>query len=202
MLAVWASTQLGTGLRSKACLAAMDIANAIRQFNQSSTTLKLPTRIGLHFGEMLLGNIGAIDHYEYRPVGDIVNTVSRIENLNKRLGTWVLISQAVFEGLEGFLTREVGSFTLTGKSKPLVIYELLGCLENTGQKEKDLCAVFSEGLKAYKQQCWEEAAKKFCTCMHEYKDDGLSKFYLSLCEQYKEKPPGEDWNGTVCMNKN
>jgi len=202
MLAVWASTQTDATIRNNACLAAMDIANAIQQFNQSSSILKLPTRIALHSGEMMLGNIGAMDHYEYRPIGDIVNTVSRIENLNKCLGTWVLISHAAIEGLDGFLTREVGSFILTGKSTPLVIYELLGCLEDASQKQKELCAIFSEGLTAYKQQFWEEATKKFSTCMNVSRDDGLSKFYLSLCDKYKEKPPGEDWNGVVCLNKN
>ena len=202
MLAVWASTQPDATIRNNACLAAMDIANAIQQFNQSSSILKLPTRIGLHSGEMMLGNIGAMDHYEYRPIGDIVNTVSRIENLNKCLGTWVLISHAAVEGLDGFLTREVGSFILTGKSKSIVIYELLGCLEDASQKQKELCAVFSEGLTAYKQQFWEEATKKFSTCMNLSRDDGLSKFYLTLCDKYKEKPPGADWNGVVYLNKN
>jgi adenylate cyclase len=201
MLAVWASAQPDATIKQKACLAAMDIANAIQQFNQSSGSLKLPTRIGLHSGEMVLGNIGAMDHYEYRPVGDIVNTVSRIERLNKPLNTWVLISQAVREGLDGFLIREAGTFLLTGKSKPMVIYELLGCLENTSQEQKDLCAVFSEGLTAYKQQFWEEATKKFCTCMNVCKDDGLSKFYAAHCDTYKENPPEEGWNGVVCLDK-
>ena len=201
MLAVWASAQPDATIKQKACLAAMDIANAIQQFNQSSGILKLPTRIGLHSGAMVLGNVGAMDHYEYRPVGDIVNTVSRIERLNKPLNTWVLISQAVREGLDGFLIREVGTFLLTGKSKPMVIYELLGCLENTSQEQKDLCAVFSEGLTAYKQQFWEEATKKFCTCMNVCKDDGLSKFYAALCDTYKKNPPEEGWNGVVCLDK-
>jgi adenylate cyclase len=65
--------------------------------------------------------MGAMDHYEYRPIGDIVNTATRVEGLNKYLGTRVLASEEVIHQLDGFLTREVGTFLLAGKSKPLGI---------------------------------------------------------------------------------
>ena len=85
----------------------------------------MPTRIGLHSGRMVLGHVGAMDHYEYRAVGDIVNTAARIEGLNKRFRTRILASDDVLVGLDDFLTRRLGTFVLAGKSKPLVIHELI-----------------------------------------------------------------------------
>jgi adenylate cyclase len=79
MLAVWATAKDDAMLRRRACAAALDIARAADRFNQESTTTPLPTRIGLHSGQMLLGNVGAMDHYEYRATGDIVNTATRLE---------------------------------------------------------------------------------------------------------------------------
>ena len=70
-------------LRNKACMAALDINRELEGFYQSSGETTLKTRIGVHCGQILLGNIGALDHYEYTPMGDIVNTASRIEGLNK-----------------------------------------------------------------------------------------------------------------------
>ena len=105
MLAMWVTTHLHENSRRDACYAAIDIQRAVTRFNQSSGGLQLPTRIGLHSGNFLLSSIGAIDHYEYRPVGDIVNTATRIEGLNKFLGTWVLVSDEVLEEIEGFLDR-------------------------------------------------------------------------------------------------
>ena len=92
MLAIWAAAEPDATLRKQACLAALEIADAVDQFKHTSGTLELPTRIGLHAGPMLLGSIGALDHYEYRAVGDMVNTASRVEGLNKFLGTQILVS--------------------------------------------------------------------------------------------------------------
>jgi adenylate cyclase len=104
MLALWATAQPDAALRKQACLAALDISSAVQRFIQSASSWQIPTRIGLHSGAMLLGNVGALDHYEYRAVGDIVNTSSRIEGLNKQLGTRILVSEEVLDQLAGLLT--------------------------------------------------------------------------------------------------
>jgi len=80
---------------------------AVERFNSLHPATPLPTRIGLHGGRMLLGNIGAMDHYEYRAVGDIVTTATRIEGLNKHLRTQILASRTIIDDLEGFSTREL-----------------------------------------------------------------------------------------------
>ena len=200
MLALWAAADSNSGVRNKACHAALDIAGAINQFNQSSDNLHLPTRIGLHSGQILLGNIGAVDHYEYRPVGDIVNTVSRIEGLNKYLGTWILATEEVLAGIDGFLTREMGSFVLVGKSKPVTVHELLCRTEDANEDQKNLCSTFCEGLEAYRNQSWEEALNILIGSMKIREEDGPSKFYSELCKKYREKPPEGCWAGTVCLN--
>ncbi len=201
MLAIWATAHPDAALRIQACLAALDIASAVHRFNQASDTLQLPTRIGLHSGHMLLGTIGAIDHYEYRPVGDIVNTASRIEGLNKYLGTRILASEEVLYQLEGFLARELGKFLLVGKSAPIVVYELMCRMEESSEQQKSLCAMFAEALSAYRRQSWGEAIEIFYEFMKTCREDGPSIFYLKLSEKYRENPPGEMWNDIVCLNK-
>ena len=74
ILAIWKAAQAEAGLRRQACLAALDVAKAVHRFNESFENLNLPTRIGVHSGQIFLGNIGAGDHYEYGPTGDTVNT--------------------------------------------------------------------------------------------------------------------------------
>ncbi len=98
MLALWHSAGPETRLREKGCQAALRIVEAVEQFNRKQQTKPLPTRIGLHCGYLLMDNIGAEDHFEYAPVGDIINTVSRIEGLNKRLTTKILASQGSSSG--------------------------------------------------------------------------------------------------------
>ena len=103
MLAIWATTEPDASLRNRAMVAALAAATAVDRFNAASGRFALPTRIGLHSGRLLLGSVGAIDHYEYRAVGDIVNTATRLEGLNKHLGTRLLVSAEVLHGLEDLI---------------------------------------------------------------------------------------------------
>jgi adenylate cyclase len=200
MLAIWATAQPDSALRTRACLTALDIAGAVQKFNQSHDNLKLPTRIGLHSGYMLLGNIGAINHYEYTPIGDIVNTASRIEGLNKYFNTRIVLSEEVLHQVDGFLTRELGKFLLFGKSKPVVVYELICRIGESSEQQRRLCSIFSKALNAFRRQSWEEAIKGFNESMEIHSEDGPSIFYLELCEKYRENPPGEMWDGLVSLD--
>ena len=193
MLALWAKAHPEAALRNQACVAALDIADATDWFNRSNQNLQLLTRIGLHSGHISLGNVGAIDHYEYRPTGDIVNTASRMEGLNKYLGTRVLVSKEVLHQLDHFLARELGEFIFAGKSKPIMVYELICRKEASNLQIRSLCKTFSEALCAYRKQSWTDAMERFHDSLKFDEQDGPSCFYLNLCKKYREKPPGEGW---------
>ena len=201
MLALWATTSSEAITKEKACAAALDIKKELKLFYESSEFPNLTTRIGLHCGQILLGHIGALDHYEYTPMGDIVNTASRIEYLNKRLSTGLLVSEEMVHQLNGLLTREVGKFRLAGKIKPVVVHELLGRKEEVEEKVKSACVIFAEALGAFKRQSWDEAREKFSESLEKLGEDGPSRFYMKLCEDYKQNPPGELWDGMVRMDK-
>ncbi len=199
VLSVWATEKPDITERRKACLAGLDILNSVELFKHSSDTLYLPTRIGLHSGFISLGSIGAMNRYEYRPLGDIVNTSARIENLNKYLGTRILVSEEVLHRIDDLITRKLGKFLFAGKSKAVTVYELISRLEESNARQKNLCKIFTEGLDAYDKQSWEEAIKAFYEVTKTYKEDGPSTFYLHLCEKYKINPPGEMWDGVVVL---
>jgi adenylate cyclase len=201
MLAIWVAAQPDPALKDRSCLAALDIARAMRRFNPSVDSTQLHTRIGLHAGHILMGNIGAIDHYEYRPVGDIVNTATRIEGLNKHLGTRILASEEVVLHLSGFLTREVGKFLMAGKSNPVVVHELICRLEESDEFQQSACGLFAEALDAFRRQRWDEAEEKFLEVAERLGEDGPSRFHLDLCARYRKHPPDESWDGAVRTEK-
>ncbi len=201
MLALWVSARCDPTLKAKACQAVLEIREALQQFETASSETTLKTRLGLHCGTILLGHIGALDHYEYTPMGDIVNTASRIEGLNKHLGTNVLVSGDLVEQLVGFLTREVGTFRLKGKTKPIEVYELRGQLQGADEREVKACALFAEGLAAFKQQSWDDATERFRMCLAVFGEDVPSRMYIGLCGYYKENRPEEPWDGVIHMEK-
>jgi adenylate cyclase len=199
MLALWVATRENPAPLSDACLAAIEIANAIRGFRWSDDGIALPTRIGLHSGEILLGNIGAAQHFEYRPVGDIVNTATRIEGLNKYLGTRILVSRDVVPLAGMFLARDMGRFLLVGKSRPVHVFELVNLLAEATPREKEYCASFTEGMELFRRQAWDKATEKFQQTLGIREGDGPSLFYWRLCARHSQNPPGEGWDGVVHM---
>lgn len=177
MLAIWSAPGAESSLRRNACAAALEIKQAL---DKSEQTPKLPTRIGLHAGQLVLSHIGALDHYEYRAVGDIVNTASRIENMNKKLGTSILASRETIDGLEGLITRELGLFQLKGKQQAVTLYEIICRTDALTKDVEELHSAFAEALDAYRQQSWREALGLFKGILQAHPDDGPSRYYLDL----------------------
>ena len=81
------------------------------------------TRIGVHAGEVIVGNFGGSTMFDYRALGDPVNTAARLEGVNKHLGTWICVSEVVYQGCSNMVARPVGRLVLKGKKQPLMVYE-------------------------------------------------------------------------------
>lgn len=199
MLALWPTARPDATSRSLACCAALEIVRAVEQFNQSLKALHFPIRIGMHSGFISLGNVGAMGHYEYRAVGDIVNTASRMEGLNKYLGTRILVSEEVVYQLDGFLKRPLGKFVLAGKSKPVEINELICKAGASSGTHKKLCSIFARGVDAFQKRSWEEAIGFFNDALAMDPSDGPSRFYLALAENHRSDPPATEWDGTIYL---
>ena len=197
MLAIWAAPVTNANLRRQACLASLDIAAAVEHFNQSSNRPPLKTRIGLHFGEMLLGSIGSEQHLEYRAVGDMVNTTNRIQGVNKYLGTRLLLSTEVVEGLDGFLVRPLGEFIVQGRHSSVSLAELITHKHTATPDQLWLCETFTTALNAYQSQQLDEACAGFLEILKTLPDDGPAQFFLAHCQQIQQKPLTDTWQHTI-----
>jgi adenylate cyclase len=89
------------------------------------------TRIGVHCGEVIVGNFGGNTVFDYRALGDAVNTAARLERVNKQLGTRVCISEAMLAPAMDparpppVQLRPVGQLLLQGKTRALSVLEPL-----------------------------------------------------------------------------
>lgn len=79
------------------------------------------TRIGVHTGTALVGNVGTRARSNYGAVGDVVNTASRLESLNKRIGTRIAVSGETARRCSQHRFRPVGEFVLKGKNDALAV---------------------------------------------------------------------------------
>ncbi|CAN7155123.1 adenylate/guanylate cyclase domain-containing protein [Variovorax paradoxus] len=114
----------------RACLAALQLHIETSALNRRWRADGLPefrTRVGIHTGVAIAGVLGSNDRLSYTALGDVVNVASRIEGINKQLGTHTLISEVTCAGLKGRLqTRRIDErVALRGRQTRMVLYELL-----------------------------------------------------------------------------
>jgi adenylate cyclase len=83
--------------------------------------------LGIHTGEVFAGNVGRAGKVKYAVVGDTVNLASRVESLNKELGTTMLVTEAAYRaaGLDLEVTDR-GPVSVKGREEPVRIYEVIG----------------------------------------------------------------------------
>jgi adenylate cyclase len=99
----------------------------IPQADGTTVNVHVRTRIGIHTGEALAGNLGSARRFDYTLIGDAVNFAARLEGANKYTGTAILLSDDTAQRLNGkFLLRRLGAFKVKGKGRFVVIHELLG----------------------------------------------------------------------------
>ena len=201
MFSLWPSTDPSAASKRKACNAALDIFRTIESFNERHPERALPTRIGLHSGNLLMGNIGAEGHYEYAPVGDIVNTASRIENVNKKLGTWILASEETLQECDDIATRLMGTFLMSGKKRPVTLYQLLPYEITSPLTQRLHSDAFPEALQLFHAKQWERAENVLKNCLTLDACDGPSLFYLRIISRFRQHPPGENWDGVISLQK-
>lgn len=81
------------------------------------------TRVGLHFGEAVVGNFGGERRIQYTALGDAMNTAARLESANKSLGSAIMASREFAErsGLDWW--RPMGRVVLRGRARPVDLYE-------------------------------------------------------------------------------
>jgi adenylate cyclase len=83
------------------------------------------TRIGVHSGEVIVGNFGGKTVFDYRALGDPINTAARLESVNKHFGTRMCVSQQILDGCTDAAVRPVGRLVLKGKSRAIHVFEPL-----------------------------------------------------------------------------
>lgn len=165
--------------RKKVLLAALDIRKSVAQF-QIDYEVVMPIRIGLHCGPLQVGFYGGDEHSAFRATGDAMNVVSRIEGINKLLGTSILVSTEMMEGLSGFLTRPLGAFQVQGKEKLIHVFELLDVEANASLELKEMLTRFDAALMLCRQGAWQNAFYCLDELFHEYPQDGPIRFFRKI----------------------
>jgi adenylate cyclase len=113
----------------RAVRAALRMIEEVGRFNEQQRKkggVEIDVGVGLHTGPLIAGNIGSDRKMEYTVIGDTVNVANRVESLNQKMATNVLITQQCYEATgKVFAVRELPRMQVKGKEQPLQVYEVL-----------------------------------------------------------------------------
>ncbi len=183
----------------KACLAALDYMTALNRLQAEWKRKKkvlFEARIGIHTGQMIVGNVGSSKRFDYTVIGDAVNLGARLEGANKHYGTNILISGETYRASKSKIeVREIDLITVKGKTKPVRVYELLTRKGKLSKVQKELVSVFAKALRAYRDQKWTESEKHLKEALKLNKNDGPSKTYLARIRELKKAKLPKNWDG-------
>lgn len=148
------------------------------------------TRIGLHVGNVIVGNIGTKERMNYSIIGDPVNLASRLEGVNKIYHTKICVSEDLYEKVKDrFLLRPLDIITVKGKTHPTKVFELIGLFNakeviiRPTDTQIALCKAFEEAFNLFHQKDFTKACELFLTLSKQFPEDYLLQFYLARCKE-------------------
>ena len=186
----------------EAVLSALGMVQRLKELNdelESEGLMPIKIGIGINTGEVVVGNMGSNNRFDYSILGDAANLASRLEGQSKGYGVTIILGEETAEAVEHELfSVELDSIAVKGKKDAVRIFTVLGnndwVFHNTSwymnqqQHEKF--------LDLYRNQNWLHA-ERFATDlkrewpeMSDYYDVMLTRIY-----EFKDNSPGEDWDG-------
>jgi adenylate cyclase len=120
----------GNALRcGRAMLLAMDLWNLERE---EAGAEPIKVSIGIHYGTVVLGDIGSERRLEYAVLGDSVNVASRLEELTRSLGVRMAISDHLATAIRDDADAEAGNLlseynnagpqSVRGRDEPIIVW--------------------------------------------------------------------------------
>lgn len=199
IMAFWGAPLPQEDHAARACLAALENQARLAELRQEFIGMGLPpvhARIGINTGEMIIGNLGSSQRFDFTVIGDSVNLASRLEGAGKEYGTAILISEETYrQARPAVEVRELDLLQVKGKQLPVRIYELMAQKGSLDAGRKRVSDLFAEGLGFYRKQEWDEAVTRFNQVLELAPEDGPCKTFIRRCQAYRENPPGPGWDG-------
>lgn len=197
IFAIWNAPEPQVNHKELACRGALLLRDSTSAFKFDKPGLEVRTRIGLHSGPANVGNFGSSTRIDYTALGENINLASRMEGLNKYLGTDVLITEEIYSGVkEKFITRFAGRFQLKGFEKVVGVHELLGSTEQA-EASRPWREAYAAALQSFEKKDFEAAERGFHCVLELRPNDGPAKFFLKHLKALHANPPEGEWEGTI-----
>lgn len=179
--------------------------NQVVKVSRKELLTKLDFRVGIATGDAVIGNVGSKKRFDYTAIGDIVNLGSRLESINRKYGTQVIVDKNTFTEITSnhnpFIFRKLDMVRVKGKEEVTEIFELVALKEQLKEDMKTMLDDFENGRILYTQRNFAEAKQYFEAALNHFPHDGPSSIYLNRCAFFIRKPPARTWDAVVDMEE-
>ncbi len=203
IMALWgAFTPLDAHSYTSLCESALKQQEALIFLNQKwgeKFGKKISVRMGLHGWEAIVWNIGALGKkMDFTALGDHVNLASRLEGANKFYGTYICVSEVIYNETKNiFFYRFLDEIQVKWKDNSVKIYELIAKNTEVSQEKKEQYTQFEQAQSLYTQRKFKQAKTLFEELRLLW--DIPSETYITRCDMFLENPPESDWKGVWRM---
>jgi class 3 adenylate cyclase len=173
---------------------------------------QMQTRIGCNTGTATVGNMGALDRFNYTMMGDMVNLAARCESGAKAYGAYIMVTEetklASEKVKDDIAFRYLDKIVVKGRSQPVAMYEPTGFMSELTQETQDCLDCFQRGIDKYLLQDWDGALQLFTEAKELEPNkpgvtpgvkDNPSMILIDRCRVMQDNPPGDDWDGVYVM---
>jgi adenylate cyclase len=183
IMAIWNAPADDPDHAVHASAAALAFQRANVQLNAEFEREEWPvyrTRIGLHTGEAVVGNIGSEDRMNYTALGATVNLAARLEGLNKNYGTSILVSSALKERAGArFCFRTVDRISPKGFAEAFEIYELRCASDEGDARDVELCREWEVVYAALRDGPLAAAENELAAFLARYPSDSVARYHIA-----------------------
>jgi len=204
VMAFWGAPRHVENPAIKSCHAALECQRKIRELSQKwkleGFDFEFKTRIGIHTGDVIVGNIGSETRMNYTIIGDNVNLASRIESANKFYGTSILVSETTHQqAKKRFVMRIIDFTVLNGKSTPIRLYELVGYKGEVNKNQLYQIELYEKAFQFYTDKKFPIAILLLNRLLKKNPLDYAAYLLLERCEKYQRHAPSEGWQGEYIL---
>ncbi len=196
VMAFWGAPIFEPKHAQQAVESALEMQNKITEMQDEFSQLgidNVAAGIGIHTGEMNVGDMGSDYRRAYTVLGDAVNLGSRLESLTKYYGVKILVSKDTKLQCPNVAFQYIDNVRVKGKQDAVMIYEPVGMTVELSTTQKEQLQKHNEAFDLYRAGDWETATKFFETASQET-NGSLYHLYLERIKEKSGKMP-KDWDG-------
>jgi adenylate cyclase len=176
---------------------ALEMLGDLQAFNNSIAAEGVPPfgmGLGINTGNVVVGNMGSSQRFDYTCLGDSVNLASRLEGQSKPYHVKLVIGQRTYELVKDeYLCLELDCLAVKGKKEGVNIYTIVD--------KNSINVAYSRShadfIRLYREQQWDKMTDYFRTLENAF-DGEMKEYYhmmMERVEEFKQNPPPKDWDG-------